>query len=579
MPAKRKAAEFGSSLPQKRSRRDVPEIAEAASNVLLDEGCVSDTSIYSEHEVTEFKADGAKRADSEARRQWNYICNFEGCGQRFNRPCRLETHMRTHTKERPFACNHNGCNKTFPRKDHLQRHLKTAHPDTVIEREFICDWDGCGKSFTSNGRLQRHKDVHESKFYCTGYPPCIERFRKEKTLEAHIKAHHLNVKPYSCNYVDEESGERCTKGYDTDSALRRHISSTHKKVQDDSDRHCCMICIPPGTDYEVIRAENGVMVSIPREPLSFATREELQTHSREHHPPTCSRCGVKFANGQNLKSHFESVHAHPEEQPRFPCPQPDCNKVFNRQHNLTVHIQCVHEQKARFFCTSDCLQDSKHPDLANWDGENACGAAFKAKSSLDQHIRTHHLELPNRKATRNKAKASKAAPKPSMLTLLTGIGYEKDRPVLCLVHDCEHRFFMDRDLRRHLRATHKWTDELIEEKILEREAIAGGQFWIGGFKDPVFDSVESSIPQTPVPYHVDGAMPMQQTWNGDVQKAIDPQLQTGAFSLDNFDWSMPMFGAVEADLDREMRLDGFANVDVHDDSMLEFLAPVEQYNG
>jgi general transcription factor IIIA len=537
-------------------------------NDVLDDGFVSDDSGTSDDAIVEFTDNGTKRAESEARRQWNYICDFEGCRQRFNRPCRLESHMRSHTKERPFSCPHHGCTKDFPRKDHLQRHLKNAHLDTELERGFVCDWEGCGKSFTSSGRLQRHKDVHESKLYCTGYPPCNEHFRKEKTLEAHIKAHHLEVKPFPCTYVDNETGERCKKGYETEGALRKHIVKIHADGKDENDRYLCMTCIPPGTAYDTIQTETGALMNIPKEPLSFSTKEELLAHSRDQHPPICSLCGVTFGMAHNLKTHLETTHANPEDQPQYPCPKPGCEKVFNRQHNLNVHIRCVHEQKAQYFCTSECLKKSKHPDLSNWDGKNACGAAFKAKSSLDQHIRTHHLALPNRKAMRKKAKANKTAPEPSMLTLLTGIGYEKGRNVQCLVHDCQYRFYMDRDLRRHLRATHKWSEELIEEKILEREALAGGQFWIGGMHEPMFDS-----PQTPAPYSVDHAM----QHIGEDYKLIDPQLQLGPLDRP-FDWDM--FGQEEVEMDAAMGLDGFPAVDVHDgDSMmLEFLSPVKQYN-
>lgn len=585
MALKRKAAGKGSNVCYKKSRRGNDTIRtrlrlptdfffkgvqeqDEQTNDALDEGFMSDESGISDDAIVEFTDNGAKRAESEARRQWNYICDIQGCGQRFNRPCRLESHMRTHTKERPFSCPRYGCTKDFPRKDHLQRHLKNAHPDTELERGFVCDWEGCGKSFTSSGRLQRHKDVHESKFYCTGYPPCNEHFRKEKTLEAHIKAQHLEVKPFPCTYVDNEAGERCKKGYETEGALRKHIVKIHADGKDENDRYLCMTCIPPGTAYETIQTDTGATMNIPKEPLSFITKEELLAHSRDQHPPVCSLCGVTFGNTFNLKIHLESMHANPEDQPQYPCPKQGCEKVFNRQHNLNVHIRCVHEQKAQFFCTSECLKNSKHPDLSNWDGKNACGAAFKAKSSLDQHIRMHHLALPNRKAMRKKAKANKAAPEPSMLTLLTGVGYEKGRDVQCVVHDCEYRFYMDRDLRRHLRATHKWSEELIEEKILEREALAGGQFWIGGVEDPMFDS---SIPQTPAPYFMDQGMPLI----GDGYKPIDPQLQLGPLDQP-FDWTM--FGQEEAEMDAAMGLDKFPAVDVHDGMILDFLGPVDQFN-
>lgn len=475
--------------------------------------------------------------------------------------------MRSHNKERPFACPHHGCGKTFPRKDHLQRHLRNSHAEP--ERNFVCDWEGCDKTFTSNGRLERHKDVHESKYYCTGYPPCNEAFRKEKTLEAHIKSQHMQAKPYPCTFVDSETGERCTNGYQTEGALRRHMVNAH--LEDKEDEHFCMVCIPPETGVETIVNQAGETVTVPKEPLSFASYDELKAHLREVHPPACSQCGTKFKNQQGLKSHIETVHADPATQPKFPCPRPGCGSVFNRKHNLNVHIQAVHDKQFKFICASGAMNSSKHPDLQCWNGENACGAAFKAKSSLEQHIRTHHLGLQNRKATRKQRKKN---PQPSTLTLLTGIGYEKGREVPCLFKDCKYRFYMDRDLRRHLRAAHEMSEEAVEGMITERDALTGGQFWIGGLDEPMsmFDSTEPSVPQTP--YYIDQPMGML---DGVEAYAKGNEAQHGFFDPQLGD--LPMFDAEEAEMDAAMGLDTLAPaVDAQEGLHWDMLAPIEQFD-
>lgn len=449
-----------------------------------------------------FTDNGTRRADSEARRQWNYVCTIDGCGQRFNRPCRLDAHMRSHTKERPFACSESGCDKNFPRKDHLQRHIKNTHSDPVDVRKFPCDWEGCDQSFTSNGRMQRHRKVHESKFYCTGYPPCKEAFRKETALSAHIKSQHEEVKPYPCTHIDEDTGSVCPLGYLTQAALYRHITRKHTGVESE-DGLFCMICVLPDDRPEPITADMLMDVI----PLSFASQEELQAHISSQHPPACNKCGKQFKSDAILRSHFNTVHTDPSQQPQFSCPEPDCDSVFNRKHNLAVHIQTVHEKQARYTCTPSALHDSKHKDLKNWSGDNACGAPFKAKSSLDQHVRTHHLGLGNRKQQRKAAK-SKKQPEASTLSMLTGVGYDTNREIPCLVKSCLHRFYRDRDLVRHLRAEHAMSDDEIEEGIAERDALTGGQFWIGGLDDSMgyFDSVTPSMPETPAHYFMDDGM-------------------------------------------------------------------------
>jgi general transcription factor IIIA len=518
----------------------------------------------SEDYKVNYTDNGTLRADSEARRQWNYVCIVEGCDQRFNRPCRLEAHMRSHTKERPFACSEPGCDKTFPRKDHLQRHLKNAHNDPTTERTFVCDWQGCGKSFTSNGRLQRHRDVHESKFYCTEFPPCNEAFRKEKALEAHVKAQHMEVKPYPCTFVHPETGDKCTNGYQTENGLQRHVFKAHPAGQE--NELFCMICADPANIFQS-GADN--MVDTPMQLLSFETQEELTAHVQECHPPECTECGQRFKSDATLRSHLDTVHADPSQQTRYACPKPDCTSVFNRKHNLAVHIQTVHDKQARYTCTSDALKHSKHSDLANWDGSNACGTAFKAKSSLDQHVRSHHLGLGNRKALRRAAK-SKKNPDPSMLSMLTGVGYDKNRDVPCLLDTCDYRFYMDRDLRRHLRAAHNMPEHEIEERIRDRDALAGGQFWIGGLEDPMgmFDSVEPSMPQTPAPYFVEGAMPL----SDHMAKPLDHQ----SFFDQHFDDLALLNEDVEMDM--AMGLGGLGPAaDVQEGLQWDMLAPVEQY--
>lgn len=383
----------------------------------------------------------------------------------------------------------------------------------------------------------------------------------------------MHVKPYPCTFVDRETGDSCANGYQTEGALERHVYKAHSGTQ--GSTLFCMICAGQGAGMGGMAGDEDDMdalYAMAVEPPVFTTEEELKAHVQECHPPKCTHCGQKFSNDSNLKSHVDAVHTDPSQQRHFPCPKPDCDSVFNRKHNLTVHIQTVHEKQAKFSCTSDALQNSKHDDLSGWNGENACGAAFKAKSSLEQHVRTHHLGLGNRKELRKAAK-SKKKPEPTTLSMLTGVGYEQTRDVPCLVSTCNVRFYMDRDLRRHLRATHTIADDDIEEMIRERDALAGGQFWIGGLDESVdmFDSVEPSMPHTPSPYLVDGAMSLPATFDAQM-KPIDPRYFDGQFD------GLPLVNE-EAQLDMEMGLGALAPAaDVQQGLQWGMLAPVEQYN-
>ncbi|KAI1120779.1 amidase signature domain-containing protein [Nemania abortiva] len=69
-----------------------------------------------------------RRRRGEGRIVFKHTCSH--CGRIFKRSEHLERHVRTHTKEKPFACH---CGAAFTRRDLLTRHGRIAGHDTTIE--------------------------------------------------------------------------------------------------------------------------------------------------------------------------------------------------------------------------------------------------------------------------------------------------------------------------------------------------------------------------------------------------------------------------------------------------------------
>lgn len=137
-----------------------------------------------------------------AQKQVTY-CSY--CGKQSNSLALHQSHMRTHTGEKPFECFE--CQKRFSFQQSLKSHV-LLHTG---ERPYKCQ--ECGLKFRQIGHLQGHKLTHSGlkTHHCS---VCKKSFSLRGNLTVHMRLH-TGETPYHCTY--------CEKQFYDCNGLKRHL--------------------------------------------------------------------------------------------------------------------------------------------------------------------------------------------------------------------------------------------------------------------------------------------------------------------------------------------------------------------
>lgn len=219
----------------------------------------------------------------------------EYCGKRLKYPSRIEEHMRTHTKEKPFICPI--CNTGFAQQTTMRMHLRRH----INHRPFACQYPGCESSFVNGGLLNIHiQEVHQRRRRFACLNDCGKVFRSNTARQRHeteacpfrteievqdpqIEIMQQNMEPqYIRKHHDEEL-------YDEDE--HDDQEGYHELVYDDQGH------VVGGQQHQVVYEEDVQVVDEDDEHAVYEGNVQVNEDSQ-----------VVYEDGQNLEDYPEEYY-------------------------------------------------------------------------------------------------------------------------------------------------------------------------------------------------------------------------------------------------------------------------------
>ena len=198
------------------------------------------------------------RNQTEEKRQCKYC-------QKYVTQTYLTSHIRIHTKEKPYQCEY--CQKCFTQKSDLTRH-RLIH---TKEKPYQCEY--CQKCFTQKSDLTRHVRIHnkEKPYQCEYCQKCF-------TLKRDLARHYTNSHEWNTHQFEYCLAFTQKRNHIKAMSIARNISHW-KATREDTYEF---------TNY------NTISVNIVRKVLSGRYWNNIRTHPDQlpknilvHLPPSC----------------------------------------------------------------------------------------------------------------------------------------------------------------------------------------------------------------------------------------------------------------------------------------------------